>query len=390
MKKKFNFLWMALFLTAIFVSCEENFMITGTGIVKAPILRDIVLPDANNSNPGTDVVIQGKGFSVGDKVYLKNASGVTEVTVKAVQEGSLTFAMPEDAGGMYSIEVERANLKTVLPGTFSVPYLLVLKNILLPSGNLTRGAIATIEADGFADGDSIYLLNSAYPTSTVIRARGTVSGKKFSFTIPSDAYGANTAIAIRSKNGVVRKGTLGTIGVKANVGDEIGGGVVFYMMDEIHGLICNKANITASAVNYGPACNPPAGTSAEIGKGKENSTKLLKQIIDWRGSGSGEWLTKKTVVELCDEFKITVSGLSYDDWFLPSVKELSELFKAGGTVAGKGAKFKNDNYWTSTEVVGGSWAWAQQFVNFYETVNLVTGNADRVGWFIGVIPIRSF
>ena len=390
MKKKLNFLWMALLLAAIFVSCEKNFTITGTGIVKAPILRDIVLPDANNSNPGTDVVVQGKGFSEGDKVYLKNASGATEVTVKAVVEGSLTFAMPDDAGGEYSIEVERAKLVTVLPGTFSVPYLLVLKNIVLPSGNLNRGAIATIEADGFANGDSVYLLSSAYPTSAVIRAKGAVSGKKLSFTVPSDAYGANTAIAVRWENGNARKGTLGVIGVKANVGDQIGGGVIFFMMDEIHGLICNKANITASAVNYGPPCNPPAGTSADIGKGKENSTKLLKQIVDWRGSGSGEWLTKKTVVELCDEYRVTVNGLIYDDWFLPSVNELSELFKARQTVAAKGATFRNDNYWTSTEVVGGSWAWAQQYVNFYEPVNLLTGVADRTGWFIGVIPIRTF
>ncbi|MEI7523444.1 MAG: IPT/TIG domain-containing protein [Mariniphaga sp.] len=388
--KNIYILGMALLLTAIFVSCEDNFMISGSGIVKAPILRDIVFPDPNNSNPGTDVVVQGKGFSVGDKIYLKNSAGSIEVTVKAVAEGSFTFAMPEDAGGEYSIEVERASLKTLLPGTFSVPYLLVLRNIVMPVGNYTRGEVVTIEAEGFANGDSVYLLSSTYPTSTVIRSKGTVSGKNLSFSIPSDAYGLNTAIGVRWDNGNVRKGTIGTIGVKANVGDEIGGGVVFYMMDEIHGLICNKTNITASAVNYGPACNPPAGTSADIGKGNENSVKLLKQIVAWRGTGSGEWLTKKTVVELCDEYSVTVNGLTYDDWFLPSINELSQLFKARQTVAVKGATFRSDNYWSSTEVVGGSWAWAQLFVNFYEAVNLVTGAADRSGWFIGVIPIRTF
>ena len=116
----------------------------------------------------------------------------------------------------------------------------------------------------------------------------------------------------------------------------------------------------------------------------------MKQIADWRTSGEGEWLTTKTVVELCDEHTITVEGLTYDDWFLPSEAELSELFLARSIVAEKGAIFKSDNYWTSTEVVGGAWAWAQRYVNFWEPVNLVTGVAGRGTWLIGVIPIRTF
>lgn len=389
MKNKLNFFWMAFLLAAIFASCEENFIIEGSGIVQAPILRDIVLPDANNSNPGTEVVIQGKGFADGDKVYLKNDSGLIEVIVKAVAEGSLTFEMPENAGGEYSVEVERANLKTQLPGTFFVPYLLVLKDVVLPSGNFERGAQVTIEAEGFVEGDSIYLLNDDYPSSTIFKVKGTVTENALRFTVPEGTYGENTVVAVRWENGNARKGSLGIVGVKSNVGDVIGGGVVYYMMDEVHGFICNNSNITAAAVAYGPSC-VPIGTTAELGDGKENSEKLLEQITNWRSTGEGEWLTAKTVVELCDEYTVTVDGLVYDDWYLPSENELSELFKVRELVGENGATFKNDNYWTSTEVVGDGWAWAQRFVNFYEPVNLVTGNANRIVWKIGVIPIRTF
>ncbi len=212
--KKINIVLIALTISTILVSCNDNFKIDGTGIPKAPILREIVLPDANNSNPGTDVTIQGKGFAMGDKVYLKNESGTLEVELKSVAEGNMIFAMPETAGGEYSVVVEREKLQTTLPGILSVPYLMVLKNIVLPEVNFSKGSSAWVQADGFASGDSVYLTNSSYPSTVVLKTKATLSGNKLSFNVPADAYGINTVIAVRWENGNVRKGTVGSIGVK--------------------------------------------------------------------------------------------------------------------------------------------------------------------------------
>lgn len=389
--KKINIVLIALTISTILVSCNDNFKIDGTGIPKAPILREIVLPDANNSNPGTDVTIQGKGFAMGDKVYLKNESGTLEVELKSVAEGNMIFAMPETAGGEYSVVVEREKLQTTLPGILSVPYLMVLKNIVLPEVNFSKGSSAWVQADGFASGDSVYLTNSSYPSTVVLKTKATLSGNKLSFNVPADAYGINTVIAVRWENGNVRKGTVGSIGVKSTIGDVVGGGIVYYMIDEVHGLICSPKNITDTPVKYGPSISTAANTSFDIGKGKENTDKLMKQITDWRATGAGVWLTTKTVPEIVLDYSVTVNGNTYNDWFLPSLNELAEIFKIRSFLGTKGAAYKNDNYWSSSERRDSGWSWAQYYINFYEPVNLVTGqDGNREVWAIGIIPIRAF
>jgi hypothetical protein len=72
----------------------------------------------------------------------------------------------------------------------------------------------------------------------------------------------------------------------------------------------------------------------EIGYGKQSSEYVLHAIIT-----AAEW---DTAIQVCDE--LVVNG--FDDWFLPSLNELSQMY---GNLARRGlGGFAREPYWSST------------------------------------------
>ena len=57
---------------------------------------------------------------------------------------------------------------------------------------------------------------------------------------------------------------------------------------------------------------------------------------------------------LCNEYSVTVNGVIYGDWYLPSKYELNLLYLQKNLVGG----FSNYGYWTSTEMDFSN-GWAQ-------------------------------
>ena len=56
---------------------------------------------------------------------------------------------------------------------------------------------------------------------------------------------------------------------------------------------------------------------------------------------------------LCNEYSVTVNGVIYGDWYLPSKYELNLLYLQKNLVGG----FSNYGYWTSTEMdISNGWA----------------------------------
>ena len=101
--------------------------------------------------------------------------------------------------------------------------------------------------------------------------------------------------------------------------------------------------------------------------------------------------THSTPADLCDELSVEQNGVTYNDWFLPSLKELVELFKVKASVAEAGFSVPFNNYWTSTEYdYSGGWVWAMYYVNFYEATNIVYNGCNRVEWAIGTLAVRQF
>lgn len=383
---KFSHLFVTVTVVLMAVGCAEK---EAAPVPIAPILKDIVMPAESSSIPGTTVKIMGKGFDVSDKIICKSKDGEVDFTpeIVAVDDYSISIAVPVEAKGHYEVSVTRSELTTVLAEQLYVAYVILLKDIVLPSEPVTQGQEIVIKAEGLEDGDKVVFESDAYPAGTEISVNTTYSDGKLTLTVPSTLYGVNSAKVVRGKS----IGNLGTINVAVNLYAQTAGGVVFYISDDgVHGLVVHPAAVGAAAMNWGPSIpnNFAAGTSADIYTGKKNTEDLLVQVAN---SKEGYPYDHETPAELCANLVSEQGGITYDDWFLPSQNELIELFKVKANVAQAGFSIPANNYWTSTEFdYSGGWIWAMNYVNFYEATNIVTNGCDRVGWAIGTLAVRQF
>ena len=94
-------------------------------------------------------------------------------------------------------------------------------------------------------------------------------------------------------------------------------------------------------------------TSTAIGTGSSNTDA----IIVAQGSGS-------YAAQLCADYSVTVDGITYDDWFLPSKDELNLLYLQhtliGGFTDDVTTEIYGDYYWSSSES-SKYYAWDQDF-----------------------------
>jgi hypothetical protein len=104
----------------------------------------------------------------------------------------------------------------------------------------------------------------------------------------------------------------------------------------------------ATPVNYQGTTVPGNGaTATAIGWGYRNTRAIVAQ---------GNTDTATSAAALADSHTVTVSGVVYDDWFLPSKDELNQLYVQKTTVGG----FEANYYWSSSEYSSG-FALAESF-----------------------------
>ena len=356
----------------------------------APILKDVVMPTESNTIPGTTVTISGKGFDVGDILYCTSLSQEKDFTpeVTEVTDYGISIAIPSDAAGSYEVEVERAGKVSKLPEVLKVAYVIVIEDLVMPAGTTTPGGTIQIKGSGFENGDKLVFTSDAYPANVSATADVTLTDEGIEAVVPASCYGVNTLTLTRGN----RQGRLGTVNIAVAIGDEIGGGIVYYVSDGgIHGLIAKRTNTGTATEQWGPT-SEHGGTKKEIYTGKEN-TRLCVEAMKVFHQKFETWpASKKSAAEQCDAETETVDGIVYDDWFLPSQEELIQLFYQKKMLAEKGAAMPANNYWSSTEgdADDTAAAWSAYYVNFYEEENLVTAASDKEGWTIGIRAIRQF
>jgi len=126
------------------------------------------------------------------------------------------------------------------------------------------------------------------------------------------------------------------------IGEHYGGGVIFWINGKgQHGLIADIVDL-GQATWYNGTFTITGATGTVIGTGAANTRKI---ILSQGTSGSYAALG-------CARYK----GSGYNDWFLPSKDELTELYKQKAVVGG----FANGYYWSSSEY-SYSTAWEQNF-----------------------------
>ena len=151
------------------------------------------------------------------------------------------------------------------------------------------------------------------------------------------------------------------------IGDYRDGGIVFYIAsppvdldgdgDLDTGLVCaveDHTNAIAWIIGGSTQTTANGGTSASIGHGQTNTTAMMNQVGYIGGAAKA-----------CNDYSITVNGITYSDWFLPSKDELNQMYQNRETInttaaANSGSNFFDYYYWSSTEYDVNS-AWGQNF-----------------------------
>lgn len=134
------------------------------------------------------------------------------------------------------------------------------------------------------------------------------------------------------------------------VGENYGGGIVFYVYDNgKHGLIAST-NDQDPAIQW---CNPTKRYTNTAGDGIRagRMNTMLIVALQTDDDPVGNFAAK-----ICADFSVTIDGENYGDWYLPSKFELALLFINKDYVG----NFNNEYYWSSTEFSSIS-AWCQDF-----------------------------
>jgi hypothetical protein len=127
-----------------------------------------------------------------------------------------------------------------------------------------------------------------------------------------------------------------------SIGDTCGGGKVAYLDGSGGGLIAASAD-NSTGIEWGCYGTSVGASGTAIGTGASNTSAIL--------SGCA---TRPIAASVCS----TYDGGGYDDWFLPSLDELNELYTNQVAIGG----FQPANYWSSTENTT-LYAWEQGFDN---------------------------
>lgn len=138
------------------------------------------------------------------------------------------------------------------------------------------------------------------------------------------------------------------------IGESYGGGIVFYLYDSgQHGLIAATTDQSTSTMRwYGGSYTNTCARGNGIGSGLKNTAIIIAN----QGPVDGATFAAR----VCNEYSVTVGGITYGDWYLPSKFELNLMYSQLNVIGG--FTTSSAYYWTSTEVDANT-AWIQSFIN---------------------------
>ena len=262
-------------------------------------------------------------------------------------------------------------------------------NITGNAGTATKLANARNINDVPFDGTANITVTADAGTLTGTTLKSTVTGSSLTSvgTITSGVW-SGTAVAVgKGGTGLTIVGTNGQVlssngtsmvwttpytGDKHSIGESYGGGIVFYVYDGgKHGLIAATSDQSTGIRWFGGSKTNTRARADGVGAGLKNTAIIIAN----QGTVDGN----SFAATVCNEYSVTVDGVTYGDWYLPSRNELNLLYLQKSVVG----VFADNFYWSSTEEGGNLNAWSQSFYNGGQ------GNFDKSLAFY-VRAIRAF
>lgn len=225
----------------------------------------------------------------------------------------------------------------------STKLLLLILSLFASSNNFAQVGIGTITPDTSAALDVSSTTKGFLPPRMDAAQRNAIISPATGLTI------YNTDInAFQCYNGIQWYSTVHFIG------ESYGAGIVFFVYDNgQHGLIASTSDQSTGIRWYGGYYSFYAirATADGIGAGLKNTAIAIgNQTVSINLNGYDGNPFAATV---CNDYSVTVEGVTYGDWYLPSIYELNLLYLQQAVVGNFGFGF----YWSSTEVDGIN-AWA--------------------------------
>jgi len=239
---------------------------------------------------------------------------------------------------------------------------LATKTALGDSTAQVRSEIPDVSGFLSSESDPIFTSSQAANiTAGDITKLGNLSG-----TNTGDQDGSETKVTAGTNVTVTGSGTtaspyvVNATGATAlTIGQSYKGGVIFWLdATGQHGLIAATADQNPPIQWYNEADRYTGTTGDGLYAGAMNTAMIVAtQMTD---NQSGNFAAK-----VCADYSVTVDGVTYGDWYLPSKYELNLLYLQKTAVGG----FASVYYWSSTERDNGT-AWLQGFDNGAQVYDL--------------------
>ena len=403
MRKLFAFLVAVLLTASVFAQSPEKMSYQA-------VIRNSSDVLVTNTQIGMEINIR-QGSVSGTVVYTEtqtpttNANGLVSIEIG----GGTGFNAIDWSAGPYFIETKTAVVPPLttytITGTsqlLSVPYALHAKTAESITGTITEtdptytsSQAANITATDITNlsnlsgvntgdqdlsslatktalGDSTAQVRSEIPDVSGFLTSYTETDPVFSawdkdyadlINTPAPADGSETKVTAGTNVTVTGAGTTASPYVVNTtdtlaIGDSYQGGIIFWLdTTGQHGLIAATANQNTGIHWYNGTYRYTGTNGNSLYAGKMNTAMIIAtQMAD---NQTGNFAAK-----VCADYSVTVGGVTYGDWYLPSKYELNLLYLQKTVVGG----FANKAYWSSNEYDNNN-AWKQNFTNGEQSTN---------------------
>lgn len=178
--KKLYYLLLMVCTIGAFSACSDDDDNNGNNPPQNPVTEYSV---PAQGEIGKDVTIKGKGYTAESKIFLKDAKGETEMTVKAHSSVDLVFTvLPTLTAGSYTVVLHQAGHSWDL-GSIALVAANPVKDYEVVEKSVKAGETVNVKGSGWADKCRIYLVDAAAVTTDTENIEKTETGIRF--TVPA-------------------------------------------------------------------------------------------------------------------------------------------------------------------------------------------------------------